>query len=137
MSGFLGGLFGTEHKKPLPAPPLPKRNKSYETRRNEVLSREARAKNAKRLRKHRETMQTQLGDIDDYSNTGAGATAQKRQSGSLTDDMREDLSKNPFEFMGGKTRKRIRKRRRKTKRKGRRKTKKKRKRRKRKTRRKR
>tara|TARA_B100000900_G_scaffold241591_1_gene205460 strand:+ start:10589 stop:11146 length:558 start_codon:yes stop_codon:yes gene_type:complete len=185
MSGFLGGLFGTEHKKPLPppplpkrnksyktrrnivlsrearaknaerlrkhretmqtqlgeiddysntAPPLPKRNKSYETRRNSVLSREARAKNAKSLRKHRETMQTQLGDIDDYSNTGAGATAQKRRR-SLIDDMRQDMKENPF--MGGKTRKRRRKRRRKTKRKGRRKTKKKRKRRKRKTRRKR
>ena len=133
MSGFLGGLFGTEHKKPLPPPPLPKRNKSYETRRNSVLSREARAKNAKSLRKHRETMQTQLGDIDDYSNTGAGATAPH----TLIDDMREDLSREPFEFMGGKTRKRRRKRRRKTKRKGRRKTKKKRKRRKRKTRRKR
>ena len=136
MSGFLGGLFGTEHKKDLPPPPLPKRNKSYETRRNSVLSRQARVKNANRLRKHRETMQTQLGDIDDYSNTGVGAfTTKKRRS--LTDDMREDLSREPFEFMGGKTRKRRRKRRRKTKRKGRRKTKKKRKIRKRKTRRKR
>ena len=51
------------------------------------------------------------------------------------DMIREDI--DPFEFMGGKTRKRRRKRRRKTKRKGRRKTKKRRKRRKRKTRRKR
>ena len=54
---------------------------------------------------------------------------------SLTEDMREDL--DPFELMGGKTRKRRRKRRRKTKRKGKRKTKKKRKMKKRKTRRKR
>lgn len=59
----------------------------------------------------------------------------KGKKRSLTEDMRENL--DPFDFMGGKTRKRRRKRRRKTKRKGRRKTKKRRKRRKRKTRRKR
>ena len=81
---------------------------------------------------HKETMRPKLGEIDDYSDTGAGAfTTKKRRS--LTDDMRENMD----DFMGGKTRKRRRKRRRKTKRKGRRKTKKKRKRRKRKTRRKR
>tara|TARA_B110001450_G_C17624943_1_gene482757 strand:- start:62 stop:610 length:549 start_codon:yes stop_codon:yes gene_type:complete len=86
---------------------------------------------------HKDTMRPKLGEIDDYSDTGAGATAQKRRSGSLTDMMEDDMNRNPVDFMGGKTRKRRRKRRRKTKRKGRRKTKKRRKRRKRKTRRKR
>tara|TARA_B100000902_G_C27260843_1_gene890635 strand:- start:1127 stop:1669 length:543 start_codon:yes stop_codon:yes gene_type:complete len=84
---------------------------------------------------HKDTMRPKLGKIDDYSDTGAGASTTKKRT-SLTEDMRKDLV-DPFEFMGGKTRKRRRKRRRKTKRKGRRKTKKRRKRRKRKTRRKR
>lgn len=81
---------------------------------------------------HKDTMRPKLGKIDDYSDTGAGASTTKKRT-SLTDRMRENMD----DFMGGKTRKRRRKRRRKTKRKGRRKTKKRRKRRKRKTRRKR
>tara|TARA_B100000035_G_scaffold157816_1_gene134505 strand:+ start:14958 stop:15488 length:531 start_codon:yes stop_codon:yes gene_type:complete len=81
---------------------------------------------------HKDTMRPKLGKIDDYSDTGAGASTTKKRT-SLTDRMRENMD----DFMGGKTRKRRRKRRRKTKRKGRRKTKKRRKMRKRKTRRKR
>ena len=83
----------------------------------------------KKTRTNREYLDKRPKDIDYRYHTPKG----KRRS--LTEDMREDL--DPFEFMGGKTRKRRRKRRRKTKRKGRRKTKKRRKRRKRKTRRKR
>ena len=91
-----------------------------------------RKKNRSRINKtptNREYLDKRPKDIDYRYHTPKG----KRKS--LTEDMREDL--DPFEFMGGKTRKRRRKRRRKTKRKGRRKTKKRRKMRKRKTRRKR
>lgn len=142
-------------------PPLPSRGRSYKRRsiKGREKVRQARGKaalslqarfrgnksrqNTRRLRKHRDTMQPKLAEIeydnyeddedDEYDRRPPIPPPPPSSSPSVT-TLRRKFENNQG---GRRTRKRRRKRRRKTKRKGRRKTKKRRKRRKRKTRRKR